>query len=106
MLTSEGFVLEWAENGQECVEKFQSSEPHTYDAILMDLRMPVMNGFEATEAIRAMEREDAADIPIIAMTADAFTDDIKKCLECGMNGHAAKPLNMPELLRMLQKYFL
>lgn len=106
LLTSEGFVLEWAENGQECVEKFQSSEPHTYDAILMDLRMPVMNGFEATEAIRAMEREDAADIPIIAMTADAFTDDIKKCLECGMNGHAAKPLNMPELLRMLQKYFL
>ena len=64
-----------------------------YDAILMDVRMPVMDGYEATGAIRGLEREDA-DIPIIAMTADAFSEDIQKCLECGMNDHLAKPIDV------------
>ena len=69
----------------------------------MDIRMPVMRGYEAARSIRAMDRPDA-DIPIIAMTADAFSEDIQKCLDCGMNAHIAKPLDMKEVLRMLQKY--
>lgn len=104
LLSSVGFVLDWAENGKLCVEKFTAAQPGYYNAILMDLRMPEMNGFEATRSIRAMEREDAKQIPIIAMTADAFADDVKACLDCGMNSHVAKPLNMPELLRLLQRY--
>ncbi len=104
LLAAVGFTLDWAENGRLCVEKFQAAQPGFYDAILMDLRMPVMNGFEATETIRTMDRGDAGTIPIIAMTADAFTEDIKKCVRCGMNDHIPKPLNVPELLRILQKY--
>ena len=104
LLSNVGFVLDWAENGAICVEKFSAARPGYYDVILMDLRMPEMNGFEATRNIRAMEREDAGQIPIIAMTADAFSDDVKACLDCGMNAHVAKPLNIPELLRLLQKY--
>lgn len=105
LLASVGFALDWAENGKICMEKFQTNPSGYYDAILMDLRMPVMNGLEATKAIRAMEHPDAKSIPIIAMTADAFSEDVSKCLEAGMNGHAAKPLDMPELLRTLQKLF-
>ena len=104
LLSSVGFELDWAENGAVCVEKFAAAKPGYYNVILMDLRMPEMNGFEATRNIRAMEREDAGQIPIIAMTADAFSDDVKAYLDCGMNGHVAKPLDIPELLRMLQKY--
>ena len=104
LLTEAGFQLDWAENGQLCVDMFTAAAPGHYDAVLMDLRMPVMNGLEAARTIRAMDREDAKTIPIIAMTADAFSDDIKACLDSGMNGHAAKPLNMQEVLRMLQKY--
>ena len=72
--------------------------------ILMDLRMPIMNGYEATEAIRAMDRPDAKQIPIIAMTADAFSEDIQKCLACGMNAHLAKPVDLKEFFRVLQKF--
>lgn len=102
LLSSVGFTLEWAENGRICVEKFMASEPGFYHAVLMDLRMPVMNGYEATRAIRTCGRADA-DVPIIAMTADAFSEDIQKCLECGMNAHVAKPLDVRELLRLLQR---
>ena len=102
LLSSCGFELDWAENGEKCVELFRKSGPGYYDAILMDLRMPVMNGYEATKAVRALDREDA-DVPIIAMTADAFSEDIKRCLKCGMNAHTAKPLDMRELLRILQR---
>ena len=105
LLSSVGFALDWAENGRLCVEQFQAHVPGYYDAILMDLRMPVMNGLEAAEAIRALDRPDAKSIPIIAMTADAFAEDVSKCLAAGMNGHVAKPLDIPELLRTLQKHF-
>lgn len=101
LLAPYGFELTWAENGRICLEKFQASEPGWYDAVLMDLRMPMMDGNEATRAIRACDRPDA-DIPIIAMTADAFSEDIQRCIQCGMNAHAAKPLDMRELLRTLQ----
>lgn len=104
LLSAQGFHLDWAENGQKCLEMFQTAQPGTYDLILMDLRMPVMNGYEATRAIRALDRPDAGTIPIIAMTADAFSEDVHRCLECGMDAHIAKPLDMRELLRLLQKH--
>lgn len=103
ILTSVGFEIEWAMNGKECVKKFEESEQGFYDVILMDIRMPVMNGYEATKAIRDLDRADK-NLPIIAMTADAFSDDIQRCLECGMNAHTAKPLNIKELLRLLEKF--
>ena len=104
LLAAQGFTLDWAENGRICLDKFRDSAPGTYDLILMDLRMPEMNGYDATRAIRALDRPDAGTIPIIAMTADAFSEDIHRCLECGMNAHIAKPLDMRELLRLLQKH--
>ena len=104
LLSAEGLELEWAENGQICVEKFQSAEQGYYDAILMDLRMPVMTGYEATEAIRKLERPDAKDIPIIAMTADAFAEDIQKCLDAGMNAHVAKPIDVRDVCLLLVKF--
>ena len=104
LLSSYGFQLDWAENGRQCVDRFSASQPGDYALILMDLRMPVMNGYDATAAIRALDRPDSRSIPIIAMTADAFSEDIHRCLACGMNAHIAKPLDMRELLRLLQKH--
>lgn len=104
LLSAQGFQLDWAEDGQKCVDMFRQAAPGTYQVILMDLRMPVLDGYGATLAIRNMEREDAKNIPIIAMTADAFSEDIQKCLECGMNAHVSKPIDMKKLLRLLQKY--
>ncbi len=95
--------LDWAENGEICVEKFRSSPAGYYDAILMDVRMPVMDGYEATGAIRGLDRADA-DIPIIAMTADAFSEDIQKCLACGMNDHLAKPIDIQAVTCKLKKH--
>ena len=95
--------LEWVENGRQCLEKFQSAPEGYYDAILMDVRMPVMDGYAATAAIRKLERADA-DVPIIAMTADAFSEDIQRCLECGMDDHLAKPIDMQDVARKLKKY--
>lgn len=106
LLTDVGMELEWAENGKICLEKFQASEPGQYDVILMDIRMPIMNGYETTQAIRALERPDAQTIPIIAMTADAFSEDIQHCMECGMNAHTAKPINLDEVISLLKKHIL
>ena len=103
LLSSMGLSLDWAENGRVCLDMFSQSPLHYYDAVLMDVRMPVMNGYEATRAIRALTREDA-DIPIIAMTADAFSEDVKKCLDAGMNAHVAKPIDVKEVCRLLEKF--
>ena len=81
-------------DGEQTVQTFQECAPGTYDAILMDIQMPVMNGYEATRAIRSLPRKDALDIPIIAMTANAFSEDIQAALESGMNAHVAKPIDM------------
>lgn len=102
-LSEAGFVLERAENGRVCVEKFRQSETGFYDIILMDIRMPVMDGYEASRTIRDLERPDAG-LPILAMTADAFSDDIQRCLDCGMNEHIAKPLDVKRLIQILRKY--
>ncbi len=105
LLSDVGMKLEWAENGQICVDMFAQSDKGYYDAILMDVRMPVMNGYEATTTIRALDRSDAQTVPIIAMTADAFSEDVQKCLDSGMNAHTAKPINLEEVLFLLRKYF-
>ncbi|MCR5108565.1 MAG: response regulator [Lachnospiraceae bacterium] len=96
--------VDWAEDGKQAVDMFEASDEGYYDAILMDLRMPHMNGYEATAVIRTMKRSDAAGVPIIAMTADAFADDAKKCLEAGMNSHLAKPINIDLLKQTLSQY--
>lgn len=95
--------LERAVNGKECVEIFEKSEPGYYSAILMDIRMPVMNGYDAAKAIRASGHADHA-LPIIAMTADAFSDDARHCLECGMDAHITKPIDIQECKRILSKF--
>lgn len=104
LLSDRGIELEWAEDGKICLEKFANSPAGYYDAILMDIRMPHMTGYEATMEIRKLTRPDAESIPIIAMSADAFADDIKRCLECGMDAHIAKPIDIEELERVLRKY--
>ena len=104
LLSDFGLELDWAQNGKICVEKMEQSEAGWYDVILMDLRMPVMTGYEAAAAIRRLEREDAKTIPIIAVSADAFKDDIEKCIACGMNAHAAKPYDLDELTELLCQY--
>lgn len=103
MLSGLELELDWVENGQICVTKFKESPVGYYDAILMDVRMPIMDGREAAMAIRGLKREDA-DIPIIAMTADAFSEDIQRCLECGMNDQLAKPIDVQAVAYKLKKY--
>ena len=104
LLSDLGVELDWAEDGQICLDKFQSSPEGYYDAILMDIRMPHMTGYEATKSIRGLNHPDALTIPIIAMSADAFSDDIQHCLKCGMNAHIAKPIDVVELTRLLKRY--
>ena len=106
LLSDAGIELDWAENGKICVEKFQQSQRGYYSAILMDVRMPVMDGYEATRTIRGLLRPDALSVPIIAMTADAFSEDIKRCLDSGMNAHTAKPINLEETLSLLKRFIL
>jgi len=93
LLAEKGMVVEIADDGQRGVRAFSHSSVGYYDAILMDIRMPVMDGYAATRAIRALERPDAAKVPILAMSADVLTDDLQKCREAGMNGHVAKPID-------------
>lgn len=102
LLEIEGASCEIAVNGQLAVERFRVSAPGEFDAILMDVQMPVMNGHEAARAIRALDREDAKSIPIIAMTANAFAEDEKAALAAGMDAHVPKPLNMELLKKTLQ----
>ena len=105
LLSGLGLKLERADNGKICLDMFSESPENHYDAILMDIRMPIMNGYEATKAIRALDRADAKTIPIIAMSADAFSDDVQRCLESGMNGHLAKPIDMAEVSATLKEHF-
>lgn len=104
ILEKAGCVVEIAKDGKEAVEHFEASEKNYYDAILMDVRMPVMNGIEATKTIRALDREDAATVPIIAMTADAFDEERKKTIEAGMNYHLSKPIEPKILYQVLLEY--
>ena len=106
LLGSFGARLEVAVNGEEAVRLFQASAPSYYSLILMDIQMPVMNGYEAARAIRALSRPDAGTVPIIAMTADAFVEDIRNTKAAGMNGHMAKPLSFDTLALEIEKYLI
>ena len=103
MLQNEGADVSKAWNGQEAVELFRNSEPGEFDVILMDIMMPVMNGYEATKMIRSLDREDAKAIPVIAMTANAFTEDRIRAKEAGMDEHVAKPVNVELLIKVIHK---
>ncbi|WP_455437776.1 ATP-binding response regulator, partial [Hungatella hathewayi] len=101
LLRRKGMEITVAENGAAGVEAFLASPEGTFDAILMDIQMPVMNGYDAAKAIRASEHSDAAAIPIIAMTADAYTKDVRKTIDAGMNYHLAKPIDPEKLYKVL-----
>jgi CheY-like chemotaxis protein len=103
LLDMHGIETSRAENGQIAVDMIASSQPGTYDLVFMDVQMPVMNGIEATKAIRALPDEHASAIPIIATTADAFSEDVAVCLEAGMNGHIAKPLDIKLVLKEIRR---
>ena len=103
ILSDVGLVMEWAENGKICTEMFSDSPEGYYDAVLMDIRMPVMDGYEACSIIRAMKRKDAG-IPIIAMTADAFSEDMQRSQQVGMDEHVAKPIDIDKLYQVLGRY--
>ncbi len=102
-LSGAGFDVDTAADGSEAVEKISNSKPGDYDAILMDIQMPVMNGYEATKKIRALENPELAKIPIIAMTANAFSDDVKAAKDAGMNGHIAKPIDIAKMMETLSE---
>ena len=92
------------ENGRLAVEAFESSEPGHYDGILMDMRMPEMDGLEATRVIRALDREDAKVIPIIALTANAFDEDVQRSMQAGLNAHLSKPVQPEDLFATLEQF--
>ena len=103
VLQNEGAVVTKAWNGQKAVDIFRKSRPGEFDAILMDIMMPVMNGYEAAKMIRALDRDDAKTVPIIAMTANAFTEDRLKSKESGMNEHIAKPIDAKLLVKVINE---
>ena len=101
ILEQKGFLVETAENGEEAVDKVSASDPGYYDVVLMDIQMPVMDGYTATRTIRNLENKELADIPIVAMTANAFAEDIHAAKEAGMQGHIAKPVDIDAMMRTL-----
>lgn len=104
MLTDQGIQCDRAENGQLCVERLESLPPDSYDLVLMDIQMPVLNGRDAARKLRQSEREDLHHIPIIAMTADAFAEDVQACLDAGMNAHLAKPVELEKVLTTIRRH--
>ena len=104
ILEETGFTVETAPDGTDAVDMVRRAEEHYYDAVLMDVQMPVMDGYEATRAIRALHRQDVRSLPIIAMTANAMEEDKETALKSGMNAHIAKPLDIDLFLSVLEKY--
>ena len=103
ILSSKEIKADLAENGKIAVEMFENHEAGTYDAILMDMRMPEMDGLEATKTIRAMDRKDAKAIPIIALTANAFDEDVQRSMQAGLNAHLSKPVQPDLLFKTLEE---
>ena len=102
ILQEAGFIVDVADDGAVAVEMLKTAKPGQYDLILMDIQMPIMDGYEATRQIRALGQPGLADIPIIAMTANAFDEDKKAAFDAGMNGHISKPIDIPKLLALLR----
>ena len=102
MLEEAGFTVETAENGKLAVDMVGGNAPGYYDLVLMDIQMPVMNGYEAARAIRALPDAEKAALPIVAMTANAFDEDRQNAARAGMNGHLSKPFDMQQLLAMIE----
>lgn len=102
MLSDHGLQCDRAENGRSCVDRLMNSLPDTYDLVLMDVQMPVMNGRDATRELRASKREDLRRIPIVAMTADAFAEDVQMCIDAGMDAHIAKPIELDKVLATIR----
>jgi CheY-like chemotaxis protein len=105
LLEDTGIRIDYAENGNEALKKF-AENPDFYQLILMDMQMPEMDGLEASRRIRSLGSISAQMIPIIAMTANVFREDIEKCLSAGMNDHVGKPIDMDDLMKKLKKYLL
>ena len=105
ILSATHAAVDMAENGREALESYLKAEA-SYDIILMDIQMPVMNGYEATRAIRSSGRPDAERVPIVAMTANTFAEDILQAREAGMNGHLAKPVSVEDLMQLLRTEIL
>ena len=103
MLDMFGIISDRAENGRICVDKITEAGKGSYDLIFMDVQMPEMNGLDATKAIRALENSWAASIPIVAMTADAFSENVTECMNAGMNGHIAKPIDIKIVIREIRR---
>ena len=103
LLKEAGFILDTAEDGTIAVEKMRTAKPGQYDLILMDIQMPIMDGYEATRQIRKLENPETANIPIVAITANAFEEDRQKALEAGMNEHVSKPIDLERLLEVVKK---
>ena len=103
LLSDEGARVKLTGNGEQALETFRANPPGTFDAILMDVMMPVLDGLSATRAIRALDRADARTIPIIAMTANAFEEDARKCIDAGMNAHLPKPLQMENVVATIAR---
>ena len=104
ILTESGFLVESAPDGTDAVAMMEKAPESYYDAILMDVQMPIMNGYEATRTIRNMPRKDVRDLPIIAMTANALEEDKEAALKNGMNAHIAKPLDMDIFMAVLREF--
>ena len=102
LLEKQGFTVETAENGKEAVDKVIAAPPGYYNAVLMDVQMPVMGGYEATRIIRELADEQRRKIPVIAMTANAFAEDVKKAKDAGMNAHIAKPIDVKNMIDILR----
>ena len=104
LLQKKGFITDIACNGEETVEKFKASDTGYYDLILMDIMMPKMNGLDATVMIRQLAREDAKKVIIIAMTANAYTEDVDKSMAAGMNAHLSKPVDTERMFRVIGEF--
>lgn len=104
VLEEKGMIVTGAENGRIAVDLFRDNSPGTFDAILMDMHMPVLDGIAATEEIRAMRRADAQTIPILALTANDFEEDVRRTRKAGMNGHLTKPFDMEKILGALAEH--
>ena len=104
LLSDLGANITIVKDGRQAIDAFINNPPGTYDAILMDVMMPVIDGIHATKSIRSLDRPDAKTIPIIAMTANAFNEDVDRCIAAGMNAHLAKPLQMDKVISTIAKY--